>query len=323
MTRLAQIAQALLLAIGLMLAPAARAADTVTVGLVGGTSMTHWPIHIGLKKGFYAAENIKLDLIHIQSSGNVLQQLAAGSIDATLSAGLVDPIYAIDKGAPISIVRLEIQLPPYAIDARSTIKKFEDLKGKTVMIDSPKGITRVYFERMLAGHKMNPSQVDYVYAGSTGARFAALKGGAVDATILLPPFSFNAEALGYNNVGMVADYCKDLPFTGAAVNTNWASKNVALMKRFLAAHNKSMAFFNDPKNKEEAIDIMTAASKMKRDLIIKTYDFLHARPYMEPSGKISKAKMLAILNALKQIGDLKGSVDVQRFVMPGVAQLTD
>jgi hypothetical protein len=55
----------------------AHAADTVTIGLVGSTGPTHWPIHIGLKKGYYVAEGIKLDLIFIQSSGAVLQQLAA------------------------------------------------------------------------------------------------------------------------------------------------------------------------------------------------------------------------------------------------------
>jgi ABC-type nitrate/sulfonate/bicarbonate transport system substrate-binding protein len=323
MTKLTRATQALLLAAALLLAPAARAADTVIVGLVGGTSMTHWPIHIGLKKGYYSAENLNLDLIHIQSSGNVLQQLAAGSIDATLSAGLVDPIYAIDKGAPISLVRLEIQLPPYVIEAKAQYKKMEDLKGKTIMIDSPKGIARIYVERMLIPHHVKPSEVDYVYAGATGARFAALKTGAVDATILLPPFSFSAEALGFNNIGLVADYAKDLPFTGGAVNTNWATKNPELMKRFLDAHNKSMAFFLDPKNKEESIDIMTEASKMQRDVIAKTYDFLHSRPYMEPSGKISRTKMQALLNALKEIGDLKGPTDVKRFVLLGVAQLGD
>jgi ABC-type nitrate/sulfonate/bicarbonate transport system substrate-binding protein len=218
---------------------------------------------------------------------------------------------------------LEIQLPPYAIEAKSQYKKFEDLKGKTVMIDGPKGITRIYVERMLVAHQIKPSEVDYVYAGATGARFAALKTGAVDATILLPPFSFNAEAQGFNNIGLVADYCKDLPFTGAAVNTNWAKKNPDVMKRFLEAHNKSVAFFLDPKNKQEAIDIMTEASKMQRDVIAQTYDFLHARSYMEPSGKVSKTKMKALLAALKQLGDLKGSMDVERFALPGVAQLSD
>jgi ABC-type nitrate/sulfonate/bicarbonate transport system substrate-binding protein len=318
-----RIAFALLTIVILAPVTAARAADKVTVGFVGSVSPTHWPMHIGLKKGFYVAENIQPDLIFIQSSGNVLQQLAAGSLDVTLSAGLVDPIYAIDKGAPISIVRLEIQLPPYAINAKPQYKKLEDLKGKTVMIDSRKGITKIYFERMLVPHHVKPSEVDYVYAGATGARFSALQTGAVDATILLPPFSFNAEAAGFSNLGLVADYAKDLPFTGAAVNMNWAGKNPELMRRFFAVHNKSVAFFLDPKNRQESINIMVEVSKQKPDVIAKTYDFLHSRPFLDGSGRVSRTKMGALLTALKGLGDLQGTTDVERYVLPGVAQLSD
>ena len=174
----------------------ARAADMVTIGLVGSTGPTHWPIHIGLKKGYYDAEGLKLDLIFIQSSGAVLQQLAAGSLDAALSAALVDPIYAIDKGAAISIVRLEMQLSPYALIGKKNYSKIEELKGKTLMVDGPKGITKIYVERMLAAHNIKPSEVDFVFVGATAARFSALQAGAIDATILLPPFSFAAEAAG-------------------------------------------------------------------------------------------------------------------------------
>jgi ABC-type nitrate/sulfonate/bicarbonate transport system substrate-binding protein len=323
MTRFARIAGMILTAAGLVLSPGARAADTVSIGLVGSTGPTHWPIHIGLKKGYYAAENIKLDLIFIQSSGAVLQQLAAGSLDTVLSAGLVDPIYAIDKGAPISIVRLEMQLAPYAVNAKPQYKKFEELKGKTIMVDGPKGITKIYLERMLARHGIKPNEVDFVFSGSTAARFSALQAGAVDATILLPPFSFSAEAAGFGNLGLTADYVKDLPFTGAAVNTNWARKNPALMRRFLAVHNKSVAYFLDARNRQEAIDIMVEASKLKPDVIAKTFDFLHSRPFIEGSGRVSKTKVGALLAALKGLGDLQGSTEVERFVLPGIAQLAD
>src|SRR5438445_870357 len=107
---------ALLLGAAFLFAPLAQA-ETITIGLVGTASTTHWPIYAGLKKGYSAAEDIKLDMIFTPSSGALVQQLAAGSLDAALSTGIVDPIYAIDKGAPIAIVRLEIQSPPYAMIA--------------------------------------------------------------------------------------------------------------------------------------------------------------------------------------------------------------
>ena len=79
----------------------------------------------------------------------------------------------------------------------------------------------------------------------------------------------------------------------------------------------------DPKNKQEAIDIMVEASKLKPDVIAKTWDFLHSRPFIEPTGSVSRSKVSALLNALKGIGDLQGSTEVERFVLPGVGQLSN
>src|SRR5882757_2291133 len=240
---------ALLMAAVLALASPLKA-QTITIGLVGTASATHWPIYAGLKKGYYAAEGIKLDMIFTPSSAALIQQLSAGSLDAALSTGIVDPIYAADKGAPIAIVRLEIQSPPYAMLAKPALKSLKDLKGKTLMVDGPKGITKIYVERMLGAHGIKPNEFDALYAGATSARFAALQAGAIDATVLIPPFNFYAESAGFSNLGLSIEYTPELPFSGAVVNKNWAAKNGPLLAKLLAVHNKSMAWFLDPANRD-------------------------------------------------------------------------
>src|SRR5262247_683935 len=75
---------------GAAIATTPAKAETVTVGLVGAISSTHWPIYIGLTKGYFAAEDVKLDLVFIQSSAALVQQLTAGSIDLALSTGRAD-----------------------------------------------------------------------------------------------------------------------------------------------------------------------------------------------------------------------------------------
>ena len=100
----------------------ARAAETVTIGTVGSASANIWPVFIGLNKGFFAEADIKVELVYVQSSAQMIQQLTSGSLDVTMSTGLVDPIRAIQKGAPIAIVRLESQSPPYALVAKPDIK---------------------------------------------------------------------------------------------------------------------------------------------------------------------------------------------------------
>jgi ABC-type nitrate/sulfonate/bicarbonate transport system substrate-binding protein len=298
-------------------------AETVTVGLVGAISSTHWPIYIGLTKGYFAAEDVKLDLVFIQSSAALVQQLTAGSIDLALSTGLADPMRAIDKGAPIAIVRIEMQAPPYALLAKPAIKRWADLKGKTISIGGPKDITRIYLERMAEPNGLKAADYDTVFAGATSARFSALQSGAVDAAILLPPFNFYAESAGFTNLGLTIDYAKELPFTGTVVGRAWASAHKATLDKVLAVNAKSVAWFSEAANRAEAIAIMVEASKLKQEDVAKSYDFLHKNAFFETTGKVSKAKMSALLAALKGLGDIEGSTDLEHFVLPGVTQLSD
>jgi NitT/TauT family transport system substrate-binding protein len=304
------------------LSGAARA-EPATIGLVGAVSSTHWPIYIGLTKGYYAAVDLQPDLVFIQSSAALVQQLAAGSLDFALSTGLADPIRAIDKGAPLAIVRIEMQAPPYALLAKPSIKQWADLKGKTISIGGPKDITRIYLERMAGPNGVKPGDYDTVFAGATSARFSALQSGAVDAAILLPPFNFYAESAGFANLGKTIDYAPELPFAGAVVARGWIGTHRATLDKVFSVHNRSLAWFAEPGNRAEAIKIMMEASKLKQEDVAKSYDFLRDNAFFETTGKVSRAKMSALLKALKELGDIEGSTDVERFVLPGLTQLVD
>jgi NitT/TauT family transport system substrate-binding protein len=145
-------AAAVVLCAHLTFAPTAQAIETVSVGSVDASSANLWPLHIAAKNGYFDAAGIKIDLVFAQSNASVIQQLAAGSYQVAPSAGMVDPIRAVDKGAPVALVRIVIQSPPYALLAKPGIKRIEDLKGKTIIIGGAKDITRIFTERMLAPH---------------------------------------------------------------------------------------------------------------------------------------------------------------------------
>jgi len=313
-------------AFGLALASSAaasvRAADTVTVGTVGSASANLWPVIIGLKKGFFAEQGVTIDLVYVQSSAQMIQQLTSGSLDITMSTGLVDPIRAIDKGSPIAIVRLESQSPPYALVAKPAIKSLKDLKGKTISLGGPKDITRIYVERMLAPSGVKAGEFDMVFAGATAARAQALLSGAVDAAILLPPFNFQAVAQGFNELGLTVDFTPELPFSGTVVSLAWAKEHQALLARVLAAHAKSIAWFEDDRNRAEAVELMVSASHLKTDEVEKAYDFFRKGRFFEPTGRISRKKLGALIDALVNLGDIP-KLDIERLVMPGVVQMTD
>jgi NitT/TauT family transport system substrate-binding protein len=313
----------LLVGATLALAPAVRAADIVSVGSVDAASANLWPLHIATRYGYFDAANIKIDLVFAQSNASVIQQLAAGSYNVAPGAGMVDPIRAIDKGAPVALVRIVIQAPPYALLAKPEIKKIEDLKGKTLIVGGAKDITRIFTERMLEPHGLKSGDYDLVFAGATSARFAALKSGAADAALLTMPFNFFAETAGYTNLGFTFDVLPDMPFAGLAVNRPWAEANAPLLKRFLDAWDKGVAWFYDPKNREAAVKMQVEVSKIKQDEVEKAYAFLHDKNLFEPTGTISKKKVRTVTDALRQLGDIPADFNLDRLMLPGVTQVTD
>jgi ABC-type nitrate/sulfonate/bicarbonate transport system substrate-binding protein len=305
------------------LLPAAGHAQPIIAGAVGSGSTTIWPLYIGIEKGFFDAAGVKVEPVFAQSSAAIAQQVAAGSTNLTVGSGIIDPIRAIEKGAPIAIWRIDMQAPPYALLAKPSIKSIKDLKGKTISIGGAKDITRIFVERMLVPNGVKPNEVDYVYAGATSARLSALQAGAVDAAILTAPHNFHAEAAGFTNLGWTVEYAKDLPFSGGAVNRAWATANKSTLDKFIAAYNRSVLWFQDAKNRNEAVSIMMKVGRQKRDDVEKSYDFLQKGHFYELTGKLSRKTLGTLVTALQKLGDLPPGFSVERLVMPGVSELTN
>src|ERR1700733_12313175 len=157
-----QLRQAALSAVVLagLAAQAARAAEPVTIGSVGQASANLWPELIALDQVFYAAEDLQVDIVYIQSSAALVQQLAAGSLGIAPQTGLADPLRAVGMGAAIAVVRIDVQAPPYDLVAKPNITNMKELKGKVISLGGPKDITRIYVERMLAPSGINTGDVD-------------------------------------------------------------------------------------------------------------------------------------------------------------------
>jgi NitT/TauT family transport system substrate-binding protein len=301
----------------------ARAGETIVTGMLGSPNSGGWPFYIAIEKGFFADAGVALDIIYVPTAPGLVQQLASGSLDIVGTIGVVEPIHAIEKGAPVALLRLVGAVSPYEMMAKPSIASIKDLKGKTVMIGGLVDINRIYLERMMKANGLADGDYDIVVAGSTGARFAALKSGAVDATMLAPPFGFYAEAQGFHAIGMILDYAKDLPFSGADVSLAYAAKNRDAVIGFRTAIGRAIAWFDDPANRTEAIDILTAEMKTDRGEIARSYDFLHKIGYFATSDAVSRKSLQSLIDAMKALGDIEGTITPERLVIPGLTALSD
>lgn len=309
------------LLIGATLVPMRAAiAAPITLITTGANNPNEWPIFIGKTKKFFEQAGIELNTVSASSTSAAIQQIAGGSGEMA-SGGITDPIRAIDNGAGVALIRIHAQVPPYTVWAKSGIKTFADLRKKTVILGGAKDITRIYFDRMVQPNGLKAGDYDMVFAGTTPSRFAALQSGAVDAAILLPPFSFRAEANGFSLVGRLGDYVKDMPFTGYAVNTKWAKANKATVVSFFKAYQKSVDWFRDPANRSEAIAILISEAKVDPADAAATYDFFASIDIFSQKGIVTPASISALIKALADDKDLQGSADPARFIDAEIAQM--
>src|SRR5579864_6444967 len=299
----------------------ARASDTIEAGLLGAANAVEWPFYIAVHKGFFTRAGIKPDVIYVPSPAGLVQQLAAGSLDVC-DIGVVEPIHAVARGAAVAIIRISGAVSPYSIVAKADIKSIKDLKGHTFIIGGLVDINRVYLERVLDAAGLKDADIDISVAGSTAARFAALKSGAADATMLAPPVNFFAEDAGFHTIGMMIDYTKELPFGSTDVSRAYAAKNRDTLMRFADALDKAYAWFNNDANRDAAVGILAAEMpNAKQDEMGKSYDYLRKIGFFPNDGSISKKRIEAVMDQMTAIGDTEGKVPLDKLVIPGISRV--
>jgi NitT/TauT family transport system substrate-binding protein len=302
-------------------ASSAKAADKVEMGLLGSPNATEWPFYVGLHQGFFTEAGVDLDVIYVSTPSSLVQQLAAGSLDIC-DIGAVEPIHAVARGAPVAILRISEAASPYDIVAKSDIKTIQDLKGHTVVIGGLLDINRVYLERVLKAAGLKDADIDITVVGNTAGRFAAIKSGAADATMLAPPVNFFAEEQGFHSIGLMIDYTKGLPFGSTDVSLAYGQKNHDAVVKFMHGLDKSIAWFNTDANKDAAVDILAGEMKTNnRDDVAKSYDYMRKIGFFPNNGTLSRKGLTLLMSEMAAIGDTDGKVPFDKLVLPGVTKV--
>ncbi len=126
-----------------------------------------------------------------------------------------------------------------------------------------------------------------LFSGATTARLAALVAGAVDATMLSTPQSFQAVQDGYSDLGPVAPFLGEFPMMIWHVNEAWAKTHEKELLAFIRAHNKAVRYMSDPAHKQEVSQLLADASHSKLDDALKTWDLCMKVKAFVPDGAVS------------------------------------
>jgi NitT/TauT family transport system substrate-binding protein len=297
---------------------AAPALAQVRALRVGDTSAlpTSWPIYIADKKGYFRDEGLAVENIYTNSNPAVAQQTVAGNFDigvTTLETGT----RAIYGDAPLRVVASVMRGFPYMVMSSKNVRTAQDMKGKTVVLPLVKSLITVFWNRWLVENGMKVADVDQIYDAATPARYAALKSGAAQASVLGQPFDWIAEADGFNKLLDLGARVRDFGFTAVVARPDWLQKNGPEMKGFLRAVSRAVPFYQDPANREECADILMGPTKMDKANALRTWDYYvkDLKPF-DKSLAITDKQLELVVGTLIELGDFKAGGDYRpsRFI---------
>jgi NitT/TauT family transport system substrate-binding protein len=307
MTKLHQIYRALVFAALVPAAGSAVSAQTtgsLTEILYGnlGPSASEWPLYIAEQKGFFQEQGLKVTIIAGGSSTNVANAVVTGAVNiATDGADAI--VAAVAHGLTTRIIAPAFTTMPYQLIAIPSITTWAQLKGKSIAV-GPKqgGVAAMAFYSMIAAQHLKDSDFELTGGGSSGARYAALMSGNVQAALLSQPFDILAQSQGMKTLADGSEYFKNWISTAVAVNTTWAENNRGVILRFLRAERKAIAY--GYANRAGTVAVLVAL-RIDQQVAQKAYDLDFGRwRAFDPSMRLSTAALQNVANVMVGQGSL-------------------
>ena len=213
----------------------------ISIGWTSGSNWTSLPFRVAAERGFWEKEGLRARFIQFQGTNLMLTALLNGELDyITILPSIAG---AAMRGIPVKIVAAVTRSSGYAIISKPEIENLKALKGKRIAINSfgSSADYAVYTALSRSGLDPNKDVTLAAISGSPDARFAALVGGSVDATVVNSPFEYRAEQRGLKTLMSVAELSAlvKIPITGISVAVRKIDKDpdeiVRLLKGLRAA----------------------------------------------------------------------------------------
>jgi ABC-type nitrate/sulfonate/bicarbonate transport system substrate-binding protein len=178
------------------------AAESVTLryGQIPSTvrSVSSLYLFIAQHRGFFAREEIKIDLVPIPGgTDKMVAALDQGAVDVTQTA---TPylIRAALAGSDAVAIAGETANPIYSLIAKPDIRSFADLKGRVLGLSLPVDTISISMRKLLALNGVREADYSVKELVGTPVRFDCLKRGECDAVPLGQPEDFLAVGQGFS-----------------------------------------------------------------------------------------------------------------------------
>ncbi|HTN70282.1 MAG TPA: ABC transporter substrate-binding protein [Methylomirabilota bacterium] len=243
-----------------------EAADKIKMGFPDPSS-SFLSLPVGQKAGFFPKEGIQAEFIRIRST-IALTALISGEIDyhSVIAPGIAAAI----RGVPVRVVACYTPSIAAAIVARPEFKSIQDLRGKTIGLNSFGGGLESTARLMFKHLGLDPDKdVKFLATGGIESRLLALKQGLTAATLGSPPADFLGKKMGFIVLARAYELFS-YPSSGLVVSVNRIKERPDEIKRVIKAGIRTNRYISQ--NREGTIVAMTQWMKIDREMAADTYD---------------------------------------------------
>jgi ABC-type nitrate/sulfonate/bicarbonate transport system substrate-binding protein len=274
------------------LAGAAQAQGTpqntkLTIMVFSGVQ--NMPIIAAQTKGYFAKRRLDVEVLTAPSSEALRTGLIEGkhqivhaaADNAVAMAEVAKADIAILMGGDNGWNRFVVQ---------PDIASVKDLRGKTVIVDSPNTAFAFQVFQVLKLNGLNKGDYEVRSVGGTQKRFEAMKSDkTAAASTLFPPFSILAKRAGLKDMGEIIPMIGPYQGTVAWAMKPWAAANSDTVVRYIQAYIEGLRWTLDPRNKDEAIKLIASQFKLEPLVAEEAYTIA-----TDPKSGMAKDAMLGL-----------------------------
>jgi len=293
------------------------AQDLIRIGLFNRDAA----IIAAVEKGFLKQENITVEINTVTDSPTLLRNLIKGNYDLILNNA--DNVIAWAEGQGEDPQKNDFVIflgGSQGVDQKlvvtSAVNSYQDLKGKVLAADA---VTTGYAVVAMAILKKNGLEWKRDYAvtsfGNTGARADAMSRGDAVAAMMSMPDDEIAKR-GFKILTEAKDHVKNYARGLGATRRDWANKNEDLVVRFNRAMIRATDWLQDPKNKDDAVQMLLGETKGNKARAAAMYDStLSPTMGLTPRSRIDMAGIRTVIELREVAGLMKpGEFKAEKYV---------
>jgi NitT/TauT family transport system substrate-binding protein len=280
------------------------------------------PIYLGIEKGFFAEQDLELEIQTAQGGPETIPQVLDGGVQIGYS-NTPSLLTAAARGLPIEIIAPAGRSPglkqgngenlegAVMVTEGSSIRTYADLEGKTVAVNTLANVGDLTLNATLEKHGVDHTTVEYVEVPFPDM-LGALDAGRVDAAVVVSPFKTIAEqSRGFRSVVFpILETRPELVYTGYFVSRNWAADNKRALERFRLALHKSLTYAAT--HERETRETIAEFTELPKEIVPRIPIADH-RPDCE--GLRTSSELLVRL--MVEYGVLDGGPDLDDLIRPG------